>query len=72
MKEKNITEWTIIFKDNEEFFTENEFEYNEKIQELKENNKIDTIYQAYMKDYEWNELIEDYQEINVEILIDNI
>ena len=78
MKEnKCVTEWAIIFKDDiddydGEFYTENEQEYLDLMQELEDNNKLHTIYQAYKKDYIWNSEIDNWEEDNVDVLYDNV
>ena len=75
MNNDTITEWQILFSlgsGKEDFYTENELEYEEYFEELRENGELDLIDQCVRKDYIWNEETETWDEDWVEVLFDNI
>ena len=75
MNNDTITEWQILFSigsGKEDFYTENELEYEEYFEELRENGELDLIDQCIRKDYIWNEETETWDEDWVEVLFDNI
>ena len=75
MNNDKVTEWQILFSlgsGKEDFYTENELEYEEYFEELKENGELDLIDQCVRKDYIWNEETETWDEDWVEVLFDNI
>ena len=73
--EKTITEWQILFSmtsDKEDFYTEDENEYKEYFQELKDNGELDQVEQCIKKDYIWNDETEDWEEDWVDVLYDSV
>lgn len=73
--EKTVTEWQILFSmtsDKEDFYTEDENEYKEYFQELKDNNELDQVEQCIKKTYVWNDETEDWEEDWVDVLYDGV
>lgn len=73
--EKTVTEWQILFSmtsDKEDFYTEDENEYKEYFQELKDNGELDQVEQCIKKDYIWNDETEDWEEDWVDVLYDSV
>lgn len=73
--EKKVTEWQILFtmtSGKDDFYTEDENEYNEYFQELKDNGELDTVEQCIKKDYIWNDETEDWEEDWVDVLYDGV
>lgn len=69
--EKRVTEWQILFtmtSGKDDFYTEDEDEYNEYFQELKDNGELNTVEQCIKKDYIWNDETEDWEEDWVDVL----
>lgn len=72
--EKRVTEWQILFtmtSGKDDFYTEDEDEYNEYFQELKDNGELNTVEQCIKKDYIWNDETEDWEEDWVDVLYDS-
>lgn len=72
---KTVTEWQILFSmtsDKEDFYTEDENEYKEYFQELKDNNELDQVEQCIKKTYVWNDETEDWEEDWVDVLYDSV
>lgn len=70
-----VTEYQILFNisaDRDDFFTENDWEYEDMMDELTKEGKLDDISQCVKKTYIWDDEIEQYVEDDVEILYDNI
>lgn len=70
-----VTEYQILFNvsaDRDDFFTENDWEYEDMMDELTREGKLDDISQCVKKTYIWDDEIEQYVEDDVEILYDNI
>lgn len=70
-----VEEYQILFNitsGREDFFTENEAEYEDMMDELTREGKLDDISQCVKKTYIWDDEIEQYVEDDVEILYDNI
>ena len=70
---KKVTEWQILFSmtsDKDDFYTEDEDEYKEYFQELKDNNELNEIEQCIKKTYIWNDEVEDWEEDWVDVLYD--
>lgn len=73
--EKTVTEWQILFSmtsGKEDFYTEDENEYKEYFQELKDNNELDQVEQCIKKTYVWNDEVEDWEEDWVDVLYDSV
>lgn len=73
--EKKVTEWQILFtmtSGKDDFYTEDENEYKEYFQELKDNGELDTVEQCIKKDYIWNDETEDWEEDWVDVLYDSV
>ena len=72
---KKVTEWQILFSmtsDKDDFYTEDENEYKEYFQELKDNNELNEIEQCIKKTYIWNDEVEDWEEDWVDVLYDGV
>ena len=72
---KKVTEWQILFSmtsDKDDFYTEDENEYKEYFQELKDNNELNEIEQCVKKTYIWNDEVEDWEEDWVDVLYDGV
>lgn len=70
-----VEEYQILFNvsaDRDDFFTENDWEYEDMMDELTKEGKLDDISQCVKKTYIWDEELEQYVEDDVEILYDNI
>lgn len=73
--DKKVTEWQILFSmtsDKDDFYTEDENEYKEYFQELKDNNELNEIEQCIKKTYIWNDEVEDWEEDWVDVLYDSV
>ena len=73
--EKTVTEWQILFSmtsGKDDFYTEDEDEYKEYFQELKDNNELDQVEQCIKKTYVWNDETEDWEEDWVDVLYDSV
>lgn len=73
--DKKVTEWQILFSmtsGKDDFYTEDENEYKEYFQELKDNNELNEIEQCIKKTYIWNDEVEDWEEDWVDVLYDGV
>lgn len=74
-KRKDVEEYQILFNvtaDRDDFYTEDESEYEEMMDELTREGALGDISQCVRKVYIWDEEMEDYVEDEVEILYDSI
>lgn len=70
-----VEEYQILFNitsGREDFFTENEWEYEDMMDDLTKEGALEDISQCVKKTYIWDDEIEQYIEDDVEILYDNI
>lgn len=68
VNKKAITEYQIIFKEGNDFYSEDKAEYDALLQEIVNNGDLDLVSQCIKKDYVWDEERETYIEDWVEIL----